>query len=311
VPAVVRVIDFLEANGTAYMVMALARGETLDLRLRRDGPMPPAGVERMLFLLLDGLEQVHQAGFLHRDIKPANIIIGAEGAPTLIDFGAARATMAERTAAMTAIFTPGYAAAEQFTSAKQGPWTDIYGLSATVYHAITGSPPPSAFGRMLDDTYEPLGALPPSGFSPRVLAAIDSGLAVSSWDEEQKRIEADRKKAEDQKKLDEEKKRADDAKAKADAEAKARAGVVPQGTAETPSNRPAGRWNGNIHCKTWPPGGMRLNLSPTGGEASGARRGAAPRILRSRSLTTSIRARFGSRCRTLRRHSAHLSRGRF
>ena len=178
VPAVVRVIDFLEANGTAYMVMALARGETLDQRIRREGPLPPPGVERMLYPLLDGLEQVHDVGFLHRDIKPANIILDARGNPTLIDFGAARAAMAGRSTAMTAIFTPGYAAAEQFTSAKQGPWTDIYGLSATLYHAITGRTPPSAFDRMLDDTYKPLVGLSPEGFAPGLLVGIDAGLAV-------------------------------------------------------------------------------------------------------------------------------------
>ena len=81
---------------------------------------------------------MHAIGFLHRDIKPANIMVDASGRPTLIDFGASRAAMAERSTTMTAIFTPGYAAAEQFTSAKLGPWTDIYGLAATLYHAITG-----------------------------------------------------------------------------------------------------------------------------------------------------------------------------
>ena len=93
----------------------------------------------MLGPLLAGLQKVHETGFLHRDIKPANIMLGADGKPTLIDFGAARAAMADRTRTMTAIFTPGYAAPEQFTSAKQGPWTDIYGLSATLHYAITGS----------------------------------------------------------------------------------------------------------------------------------------------------------------------------
>ena len=73
--------------------------------------------------------------------------LNREGKPTLIDFGASRAAMVGRTTALTAIFTPGYAAAEQMTSAKQGPWTDIYGLSATLYHAITGHAPPSAFDR--------------------------------------------------------------------------------------------------------------------------------------------------------------------
>jgi serine/threonine protein kinase len=143
-PAIVRVFDFLEENGTAYIVMELLRGETLDSKLGRQGPQSFAEIDAILWPLLDGLQHVHAAGFLHRDIKPANILLNAAGRPTLIDFGASRAAMAGRTAAMTAVFTPGYAAAEQFTSAKQGPWTDIYGLSATLYCAITGQPPPSA-----------------------------------------------------------------------------------------------------------------------------------------------------------------------
>src|SRR5215470_8785399 len=81
-PAVVRVYDFLEANGTAYMVMGLARGETLEQRLKRDGKLPPAIVLRFLERLLDGLEAVHNAGFLHRDIKPANIMLNANNNPT-------------------------------------------------------------------------------------------------------------------------------------------------------------------------------------------------------------------------------------
>ncbi|HZB54728.1 MAG TPA: serine/threonine-protein kinase, partial [Reyranella sp.] len=135
-PSIVKVFDFLEANGTAYIVMELLRGRTLESRIKVEGPLPPAGLQAILNPLLAGLQKVHDTGFLHRDIKPANIMLGADGSPTLIDFGAARAAMADRTRTMTAIFTPGYAAPEQFTSAKQGPWTDIYGLSATLHYAI-------------------------------------------------------------------------------------------------------------------------------------------------------------------------------
>jgi serine/threonine protein kinase len=177
-PAIVRVYDFLEANGTAYMVMALAEGETLDKRIHRDGHLSAAALEGLLRPLLQGLEEVHAAGFLHRDIKPANIVVDSRGNPTLIDFGASRAAMAGRSTVLTAVFTPGYAAAEQFTSARQGPWTDIYALSATLYHAITGKIPPSAFDRMLEDNYEPLAKLNPRGFVPELLAGIDVGLAV-------------------------------------------------------------------------------------------------------------------------------------
>jgi serine/threonine protein kinase/peptidoglycan hydrolase-like protein with peptidoglycan-binding domain len=185
VPAIVRVHDFLEANGTAYMVMGLAKGETLERRLKRDGRLPPRAVDRLLGPLLDGLQAVHAAGFLHRDIKPANIIVDADDNPTLVDFGASRAAMAGHSEAMTAIFTPGYAAAEQFTAARQGPWTDIYGASATIYHAVTGGSPPSAFERMIDDSYVPLGKLLPAGFGPGLLVGVDAGLAVRASDRPQ------------------------------------------------------------------------------------------------------------------------------
>ncbi len=184
-PAIVRVFDFLEANGTAYIVMQLLHGETLESRLKRTGPLKSAEIDRILWPLLDGLEQVHNAGFLHRDIKPANILLDDAGNPTLIDFGASRAAIAGRSTALTAIFTPGYAAAEQMTSAKQGPWTDIYGLSATLYHAITGQTPPSAFDRMLDDAYEPLGKKALPDFARGLLAGIDAGLAVRASDRPQ------------------------------------------------------------------------------------------------------------------------------
>ena len=184
-PAIVRVFDFLEANGTAYIVMQLLHGETLESRLRRTGPLKPEDIDRILWPLLDGLEQVHNAGFLHRDIKPANILLDDAGNPTLIDFGASRAAMAGRSTALTAIFTPGYAAAEQMTSAKQGPWTDIYGLSATLYHAITGHTPPSAFDRMLDDAYQPLGKMALPGFARGLLAGLDAGLEVRANDRPQ------------------------------------------------------------------------------------------------------------------------------
>ena len=184
-PGIVRVFDFLEINGTAYIVMEMLHGETLEARLKTQGALDPAALDLIVWTLLDGLEEVHNAGFLHRDIKPANILLDSKGSPTLIDFGASRAAMVGRTVAMTAIFTPGYAAAEQFTSAKQGPWTDIYGLSATLYHAISGTVPPSAFDRMLDDSYESISQRAGPGFSAGLLAGIDAGLAIRASDRPQ------------------------------------------------------------------------------------------------------------------------------
>jgi serine/threonine protein kinase/peptidoglycan hydrolase-like protein with peptidoglycan-binding domain len=184
VPGVVQVHDFLEANGTAYLVMELVRGRTLHEQVEREGPLGAASLDRILWTLLEGLEQVHAAGFLHRDIKPANVLIDGQGRPVLIDFGASRAAVAGRSQAMTAIFTPGYAAAEQFTAATQGPWTDIYGLAATVHHAITGRAPPNAIDRMIDDTYVPL-AERGLAFPRTLLAGIDSGLAMRAADRPQ------------------------------------------------------------------------------------------------------------------------------
>jgi serine/threonine protein kinase/peptidoglycan hydrolase-like protein with peptidoglycan-binding domain len=183
-PGVVQVHDFLEANGTAYLVMELVRGRTLLEQIERQGPLDTAGLDGILSTLLDGLEQVHGVGFLHRDIKPANVLVDGNGHPVLIDFGASRAAVAGRSQAMTAIFTPGYAAVEQFTAATQGPWTDIYGLAATVHHAITGRAPPNAIDRIIDDTYV---ALADSGlpFPRTLLAGIDAGLAVRAADRPQ------------------------------------------------------------------------------------------------------------------------------
>lgn len=181
---IVRVHDFLEANGTAYLVMELLGGGTLHDRLVRQGTLDAAAIDRIVRPLLDGLEQVHAAGFLHRDIKPANILLDGDGRPTLIDFGASRAAVAGRSQAMTAVFTPGYAAVEQFTAATQGPWTDIYGLAATLHHAIAGQAPPNSIDRMLDDSYAPLAGTRPA-YPPGLLAGIDAGLAVRSADRPQ------------------------------------------------------------------------------------------------------------------------------
>jgi len=174
---IVRIDDLFEANGTAYLVMELARGATLRQRLWHEKHLPSHVVERMLASLLEGLEKIHAAGLLHRDINPASIILDARGDPTLIDFGAH--------SPMATSFTPDYAAPEQFTGADQGPWTDIYGLAATLHHAITGAPPPIASDRMLGDPYQPLAARPPAGFALDLLHGVDVGLKVRSGDRPQ------------------------------------------------------------------------------------------------------------------------------
>jgi hypothetical protein len=178
-PAVVQVHDYLEANGTGYMVMQLVEGETLAALCRREGRLLQAAVERLLQPLLDGLEQIHAAGVLHRDIKPDNIIVARDGSPTLIDFGASRVAIADRTQALTAVYTPRYAAPEQMTSGQQGPYTDIYALAATLYVCVSGTEPLSATHRVLSGDAMPSArdiARTDHGYN--LLCAIDAGLLL-------------------------------------------------------------------------------------------------------------------------------------
>ena len=184
-PAIVRVLDFLEANGTAYMVMPLLSGETLEARLQREGVLTEDAVRRLLLPLLDGLEQVHAAGFLHRDIKPANIMLGVDGLPTLVDFGAARAALADNTKALTTIYTPGYAPVEQLTMGAQGPWTDIYALGATLFHSVTGGIPKSAVERVLGGGMPPFGPEQRRAYSMDLLAGIEAALRLKAEDRPQ------------------------------------------------------------------------------------------------------------------------------
>ncbi|MGE0660603.1 MAG: serine/threonine-protein kinase [Reyranellaceae bacterium] len=177
--AIVRVYDYLQANGTAYMVMALVEGEPLSALYRREAPLAEERLKAIVLPVLEGLEDVHRAGFLHRDIKPSNILIRPGGEPVLIDFGAARQALGEKSRSITSVFTPGYAPFEQYTSSgRQGPWTDIYALSATLYHGVTGRIPPQATDRIREDGMEPAIRAGAGRYSEPFLAAIDAGLQV-------------------------------------------------------------------------------------------------------------------------------------
>ena len=121
---------------------------------------------------------VHDGDFLHRDIAPDNIIIRKDGSPVLIDFGSARGEIASHSKTVSALVKPGYSPYEQYatTSRQQGPWTDIYALGATLYHAVTGKRPPDAPSRMVNDEYVPARDAALSSYRPAFLAAIDKAL---------------------------------------------------------------------------------------------------------------------------------------
>ena len=185
-PNVVRVRDCFEANNTAYIVMDYEDGEPLDALLRRHGTLTEAQLHRVLLPVVDGLRQVHAAGFLHRDIKPANIFVRrSDESPVLLDFGSARQALGRRSRSVTAIASAGYSPPEQYESdGHQGAWTDIYALSALCYRAIAGDVPmeaPRRQSQLLRTQTDPLPKLAEAGregYSRTFLEAVDRGLRV-------------------------------------------------------------------------------------------------------------------------------------
>ena len=185
---VVRVRDYFEANHTAYIVMDYEDGEPLDRLLDRHGTLTEAQLRRVLLPVVDGLREVHAAGFLHRDIKPSNVFVRREDeSPVLLDFGAARQALGRKSRSLTAVASAGYSPPEQYESeGEQGAWTDIYALSALCYRAIRGESPveaPRRLNRMAQGQADPLaklGDLMTEGFSGSFLEAIDQGLELAA-----------------------------------------------------------------------------------------------------------------------------------
>lgn len=183
-PNVVRAHRYLEANGTAYIVMEYIEGESLKAILDRRDRLSAKEWRPWMEALLEGLAHIHADDYLHRDIKPANIVVRAEDdEPVLIDLGSARIQHRDRT--HTQVLTAGYAPIEQYsTGAEQGPPADIYALAAVSYRVLTGSAAPSAPDRVLGDDYEPLAARVLNA-DAGWLAALDRGLAVRPEDRPQ------------------------------------------------------------------------------------------------------------------------------
>lgn len=180
-PSIVQVYRIFEANSTAYMVMAFEHGLSLEKWLRGLGRPPSQDeLDRLVDPLLDALEVMHANNFLHRDIAPDNIIIRFDNTPVLLDFGAARKTVAAKTHALTGLFKQGYSPQEQYsTDGKfQGPWSDFYALGATLYRAVTGLPPDEAPSRGLHDTLLPAAQAAKGVYRPGFLAGIDACLKV-------------------------------------------------------------------------------------------------------------------------------------
>ncbi len=185
-PNIVHVRQFIEINDTAYMVMTFEEGRPLSEILNICGPLSQRELTPIVDALLDELERVHDAAVCHRDIKPSNILIRSDGSPVLIDFGAARKKMGGSDRSTISVFSPVYAALEQVSPiGEQGPWTDIYGLGATLYQAITGEAPVTAGERLQGKPFITAQTTAAGKYPPVFLTAVDAALGIYPQDRPQ------------------------------------------------------------------------------------------------------------------------------
>ncbi len=187
--SLVKVHRFWEEHGTAYMVMPLYRGRTLrELRLSMSQPPDEAWIRNLMEHLLGALEVLHREAVYHRDIAPDNILVSGDAAPVLLDFGAARRVISDRSQTLTAILKPSYAPIEQYaesTGLRQGPWTDFYSLGATLHFVITGKPPMPATARAINDDQPRLAGSGQGGLPDRLLQVCDWMIAPRPADRPQ------------------------------------------------------------------------------------------------------------------------------
>ena len=188
-PSLLKVLRFWEANGTAYMAMPVMRGRTVkEVRQSLSSPPEETWLRALLDPLLGAIERLHAEGVYHRDIAPDNIQIEPDGHPVLLDFGAARRVLSDKSQTLTAILKPAYAPIEQYAEAgsvKQGPWTDLYALGATLHYLLLNRPPPPATTRAIHDEPSSLTTAALPGCSQEFLNIIDWMLAPRPADRPQ------------------------------------------------------------------------------------------------------------------------------
>jgi serine/threonine protein kinase len=180
-PGIVAVDTVFRDNGTAYLVMEFLDGVTFEEFLsRRGGRITFETAMRVVLPAMDALAAVHAEGILHRDISPDNIYLTRSGKVKLIDFGAARNALGQKSRNLSIILKEGYAPEEQYrASGIQGPWTDVYAMAATLYHAITGRIPQPALDRQAQDNLQWPSQMQIE-IEPRVEAALMKALAIKA-----------------------------------------------------------------------------------------------------------------------------------
>lgn len=158
---IVRIHSYFEENGTAYFVMDYIEGTSFDSYLKqRGGKISCEEAGKILIPVMEALAIVHSKGIVHRDVTPDNIYITSDGTVKLLDFGAARYSLGDKSRSLDVILKHGFAPKEQYTRrGKQGPFTDVYSLGATFYFALTGKRPPDSVERLDEDDLIPPSSL--------------------------------------------------------------------------------------------------------------------------------------------------------
>ena len=180
---IVRIHTYFEENGTAYFVMDFVEGASFDHFIKdRGGSISYEEAESVLLPVIDALSVVHAKGIVHRDVTPDNIYITDEGNVILLDFGAARYSLGDKSRSLDVVLKHGFAPREQYARhGRQGPFTDIYSLGATFYFAITGRRPPDSIERMEEDILVPPSSLGVK-IPPQKEDALLTALNVSAAD---------------------------------------------------------------------------------------------------------------------------------
>ncbi len=180
---IVRIHSYFEENGTAYFVMDFIEGMSFDNVIKqRGGKVSVDEAINTLVPIMDALGAVHSKGIIHRDVTPDNIYITNSGVVKLLDFGAARYSLGDKSRSLDVVLKHGFAPKEQYTRrGKQGPFTDIYAMGASFYYAITGKRPPDSVERMDDDELVPPSSLGVQ-INPHVEDAILKALNVQPQD---------------------------------------------------------------------------------------------------------------------------------
>ena len=180
--SVVNVYDCFKENGTAYIVMEVLKGENVKEKLKKQGNLSFEETIKIITPVLKALAAVHKAGLIHRDISPDNIFICNSGKIKLLDFGSARIADSSDERSRSIVLKHGYAPKEQYTSkGRQGAYTDIYAVSATIYKMLTGITPVDSIERIADeDELQDISEL--VKIPSAAAKAIMKGMAVNAAD---------------------------------------------------------------------------------------------------------------------------------